>query len=197
MMKTCIVLIPVIFVSLSCNQQKKPARQTTDKDSIQAMKESMDYLPSSTVDFITTAAAANLKEIRLGALAKKKAVDDRIRHYGAMMEKDHHAANKQLEAIANKTGVTMPADLTDDAKSTEKTLTDTKKEDFDKAYIKQMIRDHEKTIFQFKAATASNDTAISAFAKKMLPELNTHLDEANTILENMRKQINKRDISHN
>ncbi|MET3879967.1 putative membrane protein [Chitinophaga sp. OAE865] len=196
MMKTYLVLSVAVAALLSCGQQKKP-EQTTEKDSVQAMKESMDHLPSATVNFITTTAAANLKEIRLGQLAKKKAQDNRIRQYGAMMEKDHTAANEQLQAIANRTGVTMPAGLTDDAKAAEQTLTNIRKEDFDRAYIKQMIDDHKKTIFEFNNVTSSKDTAISNFSRNMLPKLNTHLEEANTILEDMRKQINKRDISHN
>lgn len=195
-MKTYPVLTLAFAALLSCGQQKKPDQQT-EKDSTVAMKESMDHLPKATVNFITTAAAANLKEIRLGQLAKSKARDERVRQYGAMMEKDHTAANEQLQAIANKTGVTMPADLTDDAKATEQTLTDIKKEDFDRAYIKQMIEDHKKTLFEFNNAVAFKDTAISTYARDMVPKLNTHFEEANTILENMRKLINKRDISHN
>lgn len=195
-MKKYPVLILAVIALLSCGQQKKPEQQT-EKDSTQAMKESMDHLPDATVNFITTAAAANLKEIRLGQLAKKKAQDERIRQYGAMMEKDHTVANEQLQAIANRTGVTMPADLSDDAKATEQTLTDIKKENFDREYIKEMIGDHKKTVLEFNNVTTSRDTAISNFARNMLPKLNAHLEEANTILEDMRKQINKRDISHN
>ena len=195
-MKSYPVLILAAAALLSCGQQKKPAQQT-EKDSTQAMKESMDHLPAPTVNFITTAATANLKEIRLGQLAKKKAQDERVRQYGAMMEKDHTVANEQLQAIANRTGVTIPADLPDDAKATEQTLTDTKKENFDREYIKEMIGDHKKAVLEFNNVTASKDTAISNFARNMLPKLNAHLEEANTILEDMRKQINKRDISHN
>ena len=79
----------------------------------------------------------------------------------------------------------------------ETALAEIKKEDFDRAYLKQMIDDHKKTLLEFNNATASKDSAVSTFARNMVPKLNMHLDEANAILGNMRKQINNGDISHN
>ncbi|GEP90671.1 putative membrane protein [Chitinophaga terrae (ex Kim and Jung 2007)] len=189
-MKTLTILLLAAAMLSACGQRKSPEQQT-EKDSVKAMKESMDHVPSSTVNFITDAAITNIKEIRLGRLAKSKAADERIRRYGAMMEKDHSLANQQLDSIAKLTGVTMPTELTGEDKKTEETLFTIKYTDFDKTYIKEMIAGHKKTLAMFENAKNSKDTAISRFAESMIPTLNKHLDEALTILEDMRKQINK------
>lgn len=189
-MKTLPVLILPMILLMSCGQHGGPEKQAR-KDSIKAMKESMDHVPSSTADFITEAAIINLKEIRLGTLAKSKAADDRIRSYGAMMEHDHTFANQQLDSIAKLKGVTIPTALSADDKKTEESLFTIKYTDFDKAYIKEMIDGHKKALAKYDQAKTSDDSVISRFAAGMAPVLNRHLDEALTILEDMRKQVNK------
>ena len=66
---------------------------------------------------------------------------------------------------------------------------------FDKAYMKEMVKDHEKDVKEFqKAADKSDDADLKAWAGKTLPTLQTHLDKAKEIDKNLssdKKEENK------
>jgi putative membrane protein len=52
-----------------------------------------------------------------------------------------------------------------------------KGKDFDKAYVRQMIEDHELTITMFKKAVDDvKDPNVRTFANNTLPKLQMHLD---------------------
>jgi len=52
-----------------------------------------------------------------------------------------------------------------------------KGKDFDRAYISQMIKDHQDAISLFKRATEKvNDPDVRTFANNTLPKLQEHLD---------------------
>ena len=47
---------------------------------------------------------------------------------------------------------------------------------FDRAYIQEMVTDHQKDIAEFqKEATSGKDAAVKAFAAKTLPTLEEHM----------------------
>ena len=49
--------------------------------------------------------------------------------------------------------------------------------EFDKAYVDDMLEDHEKDVAEFEKQSTSNpDADVKAFAAKMLPTLKKHLE---------------------
>ena len=185
------LLTGVTALLLSCGQAPQ---RNAEKDSVRAVKGSMDYISSSTRRFVTDAAESSLKEIGLGRLAAEKARDPRIKEYGAKVVTEHMAAKRELQRVANKLGITMPVEVDKNDGEDIKGLAAKQPLDFDKAFIKQTISDHKKTIRRFNQASDSKDTLNSSYASNMLPKLNGHLSEANHILENMRKDINNSDL---
>lgn len=58
--------------------------------------------------------------------------------------------------------------------------------DFDKAYIKCMINDHEEDVKTFaKESKKIQDPELKNFAIKILPVLEKHLDDINAIHDSM------------
>jgi putative membrane protein len=53
--------------------------------------------------------------------------------------------------------------------------------DFDKAYARQEVKDHEEAVKLFKDASRSKDPDIAAFAQKILPTLEHHLAMAKSM----------------
>jgi putative membrane protein len=54
--------------------------------------------------------------------------------------------------------------------------------DFDKAYIHDMVRDHEEDIAEFRReAQNGRDPDVKAWAQKTLPTLEQHLDNAKQV----------------
>ena len=58
--------------------------------------------------FYKKAAEGGMSEVELGQLAQQKASTSAVKDFGAMMVKDHTAANDKLKALAASKQVTLP-----------------------------------------------------------------------------------------
>lgn len=101
-----------------------------------------------------------------------------------MMITDHSKANDELAAIAKKHDIKVP-DSTTLVKQAKEKILDMRDESFDAAYANNQVKAHEETIDLFKkeADTVTDDrtagaTDLKAFAQKMLPALEKHLNAA-------------------
>jgi putative membrane protein len=131
------------------------------------------------VKFLQEAAAGNMAEVELGRLAAQKAMRDEVKQFGTRMVDDHTKANDDLKAVASANGVTLPA-ATD--KKVQKEMSRLEKlsgGDFERAYMKAMVKDHRKDVHEFREhAKSKRDNDARAFAARTLPILISHLDAA-------------------
>ena len=51
-------------------------------------------------DFVTDAIQGNFGEVQVGQLAQQKATSPAVKDFGAMLAKDHEAANRQAMEVA-------------------------------------------------------------------------------------------------
>jgi putative membrane protein len=136
-------------------------------------------------DFLHQAAEGGMAEVDMGRLATQKAQSAEVKKFGEMMVADHTKANEELKGIATKKNIPLPADM-GTHKATIDELNGLSGPDFDRAYIKQMVEDHEKTISMFeKQAGSSTDSDVKAFATKSLPVLKKHLESLQAIQSKM------------
>lgn len=129
-------------------------------------------------EFLHKAAAGGLYEVQAGALAQEKGRSASVKSFGAMLVKDHGAANEELKALASRKGVTLPTALP--AKKTKRLNEIAKDKDFDKEFVEEVgMDDHEDDIELFeKASNGADDAEVKAFAAKTLPTLKAHLEHA-------------------
>ena len=136
--------------------------------------------------FMKNAAQGGQAEVDLGKLASTKAKDPEVKKFGQMMVTDHTAAGTELKALAGKKNITLPADI-GSHKSTVDKLSGLSGGDFDKAYVDDMLDDHEADVAEFeKQANNSADADVKAFAAKTLPTLKKHLDAIRAIKAKMK-----------
>ena len=127
-------------------------------------------------DFLKDAAQGGMAEVELGKIAVKNAKDAEVKKFGQMMVDDHTKANNDLKALAAKKNVTLPADMGSHQSTIDK-IKGLTGADFDKAYVNDMVDDHEKDVATFqKQADNTTDPEIKAFATKTLPVLKKHLE---------------------
>jgi putative membrane protein len=139
-----------------------------------------DSTPDST--FYKHAAEGGISEVDLGNLAQKKSANERVKEFGAMMVKDHSAANEQLKSIAASKSITLPRSASIGEMATKTKLEVLSGETFDKSYVKGMIKDHQEDIVLFKKEIASGkDPDAKAFATATLPTLRAHLKAIKSI----------------
>lgn len=197
-MRSAVILFTSALVFLSCNQ-RTPQEQAS-KDSTDAIKESMNDLDQSSVRFATAVAKGNIKEIELGKIAQKNGNYDRLKNFALRMANEHTAANEALQRASYKAGVTLPAGTGNEKYVSE--FSEKKGPVFDRAYVKEMVDEHQKMYELLDKASHTNqlkDTSLKNYAAFMLPRVNAHLIEARNLLEDVRKQYRPEqgpDVSH-
>lgn len=133
-------------------------------------------VPASDRTFMIKAAQGGMGEVALGHLAQAKAHQPGVKQFGARMVSDHTKANTQLKQVAAKKGVMLPAAPGPEEMATKARLSKLSGSAFDKAYVSDMVEDHEKDVADFeKEAATGKDPAVKAFAAKTLPTLKMHL----------------------
>ncbi len=128
-------------------------------------------------DFMTEAAQGGMAEVELGRLAQKQGQNADVKSFGSKMVQDHSNANTELKQLAGKKTVTLPADVGAMHKATMDKLSKLTGAEFDKEYVSEMVKDHEKDVSMFQMqADSATDTDVKAFAAKTLPTLKMHLE---------------------
>ena len=127
-------------------------------------------------DFIMDVAIDGLMEVELGRVAAQQGASDAVKQFGQRMVDDHTKANTELTTLATSKGITLPTALDDKHRAQVTKLSAMSGADFDRAYAKMMLKDHEKAVSEFeKQSTRGTDPDVKAFASKTLPTLQEHL----------------------
>jgi putative membrane protein len=136
----------------------------------------------SDTDFLQKAAQGGLAEVELGQLAQQKASSPEVKQFGERMVNDHTKANDQLKQVAEKEHVNLPQDLDAKDKMTKARLEKLSGEQFDRAYMRDMVKDHRKDISEFQRESQNaQDPGLKNFVTQTLPTLREHLKQAEKI----------------
>ena len=167
----------------AAEESPKPDAAKTDKAKADATKktdaaktEKPTPAPLNDKDkaFIQDAAKDGMMEVEMGKMGQKQAKNAEVKKFATRMVTDHSKANTELKALAKKKGVTL-----DSASPTEHKMDDAT---FDKDYMDQMVKDHEKDVKEFEEeAKDGSDADVKAWANKTLPTLKKHLELAKEI----------------
>jgi len=132
--------------------------------------------------FVHEAAMGGMAEVDLGKLAADKASSPDVKQFGQRMADDHSKANDELKALAMQKGVTLPTAVDPAHKAVADKLAKLSGPAFDKAYMQDMVKDHDKDVAAFKhASTSAADADLKAWAGKTLPTLEEHQTMAKSI----------------
>jgi putative membrane protein len=144
-------------------------------------------LPAPDNKFVQDAVAGGRTEVQLGQLASQKAANPAVREFGMRMEQDHSRANQQLTRILTQQGITEPTAMGKTTRSTGR-LESLNGPEFDRAYMRAMVKDHKNDIAEFqKEAANGRDPGIRDWAAQSLPLLKEHLHMAEQTEANLPK----------
>jgi putative membrane protein len=131
---------------------------------------------SPDASFYKNAAEGGISEVDAGNLATTKGNSQAVKDFGAMMVKDHTAANDKLKALATTKGVDLPTSASVSQMATKAKLDVLSGDTFDKSYIKSQVKAHRETIALFRKEIASGqDADAKTFATSTLPTVRDHL----------------------
>jgi putative membrane protein len=143
-------------------------------------------MKSPDTTFAMKAAQGGMAEVQMGKLAAEKAGSADVRAFGQQMVDDHSKANDDLKSVAEKEGMTLPADMNAHQHAMYSRLEKLSGAAFDRAYVGDMVMDHQEDVKEFQKETNSGkDDQIKAFASRTLPVIQGHLDKIKSIQSNM------------
>ena len=133
-------------------------------------------LSAADKEFVMKAAMGGMAEVQMGQTAQQKGQNADVKTFGNHMVTDHSKANDELKQLATVKGLALPTDLDAKHKKTADEIASKNGKAFDKAYMDDMVKDHEEDVAEFqKASQNSTDADIKLWATKTLPTLQQHL----------------------
>jgi putative membrane protein len=129
--------------------------------------------------FAKKAAEGGMAEVKLGELAAQNGNSESVKNFGKKMVEDHSKANEELKQTASKDNISLPTGLNKHDQAVYDKLSKLSGDAFDRAYAKDMVRDHQNDVAEFKAeASNGQNPDIKTFASSTLPTLEQHLQLA-------------------
>ena len=136
--------------------------------------------------FYKSAAEGGIAEVEAGQLAQDKGTSQQVKDFGAMMVKDHSAANEKLKSLAASKNITLPASPSVGQMASKTKLNVLSGDTFDKSYVKGQISAHRQTIALFRKEIGSGEDAdAKAFATATLPTVRSHLKAITAVAAEM------------
>jgi putative membrane protein len=137
-------------------------------------------------DFAKTAAEGGLAEVKFGELAEDKAASKPVKELAQRMVDDHTKADDTLKTAATNDNISIPAQMNAKDQAAYARLSELSGAAFDRAYARDMVRDHETDIALFRhEANDGKDASIKSFAAQTLPTLEDHLKLARQALQSV------------
>ena len=128
--------------------------------------------------FIKMAASSGQAEIQLGKLAAERADSSDVGDFAKRLEKDHTQADLELLKILNAQRINVSRDM-EPYQAAAAELTKLRGAEFDRAYLRHMVKEHDEAVAQFAAeANKGRNPELKAYAAKVLPILQEHLQLA-------------------
>jgi putative membrane protein len=155
--------------------------QTAAQERAQAHK-----LSAKDKSFAQEAAMGGMAEVELGKLAQQNAQNDDVKQFGARMVQDHTAANEKLMPILTAENMTVPQQLDEKHRKTMERLSKMRGAEFDRAYMREMVEDHDTDVKKFRQqAQHGSDADLKTFAQNTLPVLEQHQKMAHDISKSL------------
>jgi putative membrane protein len=165
-----VLMIPVLYVLQSCDDPRKAKNYNQEA-----------AVDQGGVNFIDNAMDGGRTEIKLSAVAQRVSQNPRVLGFARMMISDHTSAIEELKKLQKKELVNPDAAISKPHRKMIDSISKLSGSQFDKAYMQQMVTDHEKALDLFKEGSQDRANAVQSYAQKILPTIQMHLDSARAI----------------
>ena len=135
-------------------------------------------------EFMVDAASTNQLEVALGQLAQKKAIAAEVKNWGRQMEQTHGQAEQELQALAGRTTLSLPASMSPADRKLYDDVDDRKYLGFDKKYLRTLKEVYARTIKQYtEAASKLTSPDLQAYVARRLPLLQQDAEEVSRLFD--------------
>ena len=127
-------------------------------------------------------AQANLNEIDAGKAAAAKAQSPQVKQFAQKMVDDHTRMLDDLKTLAQQKSVSLPESVSLKDKAQMELMKRASGADFDKKYMDQMVKDHQKDLSDVQdLASKAKDPEFKAAVQKASSRISEHLQMAQRI----------------
>jgi len=143
-----------------------------------------DKLPASDPAFLAHAISCSVAQTKYADLAEKRAGSKEVQEFARKLKEDHNKCNEKLLEFAKGAKVAVVSGLEKDQREALSNLSKLTGTEFDKAYLRRVIEDHEKALTVLedrKKATGNAD--LRDHVSKSITTVKEHLDEARKLLK--------------
>jgi len=173
------VMVAGLLATVSAQEGAMGSGQPSAQASAQTMSSG---LSAADKKFVREAAEGGMAEVELGQLAVQKASSDDVKKFGQRMVDDHSKANDKLKELASGKGINLPSSPNAKQEATKDRLSKLSGDEFDKAYMRDMLQDHKQDVAAFRMESKTGrDADVKSFAAQTLPTIQDHLKEAQNI----------------
>lgn len=168
-----VLLTTIAFASFGCGdtQQVDSKEIATDLN-----KPKNDIAKEQDERFLVSAAEFDFEQILLGKLAKQRATSADVKELARMLEEAHRTSKTELGSMGIVKSIAIPSTPTKTAHAAYDKVNNVSVEDFDAAFLSQVIASHNNAISLFEQCIGGNhDADIRNWAISKLPDLRLHL----------------------
>lgn len=178
-----LMLAASVFATAACDTAKNDSTEQAEEMNEDKLSDSME----DDADFAVEAANGGMMEVKMGELAQMNGSSADVKEFGKMMVDDHSKANEELKSLAMQKNIMLPTTLGNDMQEKYDEMAKKTGMEFDKDYVDMMVDDHKKDIDAFKEeANDGKNADIKAFAAKILPTLEMHMQKIQSIQDGMK-----------
>jgi putative membrane protein len=147
------------------------AQVTTSQDSIAA-----------DTAYIRQVIRGNFLEVGLGRRAYSEAEDSAVKQFALRMITDHNSMNDQWTELAQQNDMEVELEVGPAGQQVGERLEDLEDDEFDQAYMSEMIRQHEQDLALFqRLARWAGSPEVRQLASSGVPTLREHLELARQV----------------
>ena len=127
-------------------------------------------------------AQANLNEVESGKAAASKAQNPQVKQFAQKMVTDHQQMYDELKSLAQKKGVALPQSASLKDKAGTQMMERASGAEFDKKYMEQMVKDHQKDVKEADSIAAkAKDPDFKSAVQQASGKIKEHLAMAERI----------------
>jgi len=127
-------------------------------------------------------AQANLAEIKAGQMGAAKAQSPEVKKFAQKMADDHQIMLNDLKSLAKSKDVALPQDVNARDFAGMKILEHASAGDFDRKYMEEMVKDHEKDLQAAQnIAAKAKDAQFKSAVQHASSKIQEHLSLAKSV----------------
>jgi putative membrane protein len=141
-------------------------------------------------EFVSKTVTSSLSEVELGRLAMANGSNSSVKSLGNRIAVDHEGVHREVRAMmpAAHDGAAPTFTPPQEHVAVREQLAAMKGPDFDRAYVDEMVKHHQRSITEFEHAVQSMQDPVRSFAERTLPTLRVHLEMS----QQLQKQVGQR-----